>query len=85
MPMSTADFFRSRLDATINLRHPLAVLARMPWGRRDACAGGCRDECGGPATVADSVCERWAQDEYFQFFCRRRLRSLQNCPKSGAV
>lgn len=26
------DFFRSRLDAMIDLRHPLAVLAtRMPW------------------------------------------------------
>ncbi|MGF6368075.1 hypothetical protein OKW40_000825 [Paraburkholderia sp. RAU6.4a] len=30
--MSTPDFFRSRLDAMIDLRHPLAVLAtRMPW------------------------------------------------------
>jgi len=29
--MSTPDFFRSRLDAVIDLRHPLAVLAnRMP-------------------------------------------------------
>lgn len=29
--MSTPDFFRSRLDAMIDLRHPLAVLAnRMP-------------------------------------------------------
>ena len=28
----TADFFRSRLDQMIDLRHPLAVLAsRMPW------------------------------------------------------
>jgi IS5 family transposase len=28
----TADFFRSRLDQMINLRHPLAALAsRMPW------------------------------------------------------
>jgi len=25
--MSTPDFFRSRLDAMIDLRHPLAVLA----------------------------------------------------------
>lgn len=32
MPMSTPDFSRSRLDAMINMRHPLAVLAnRMPW------------------------------------------------------
>jgi IS5 family transposase len=30
--MSTPDFFRARLDAMIDLRHPLAVLAtRMPW------------------------------------------------------
>jgi IS5 family transposase len=32
--MSTPDFFRSRLDAMIDLRHPLAVLARrLPWER----------------------------------------------------
>jgi IS5 family transposase len=32
--MSTPDFFRSRLDAMIDLRHPLAVLARqLPWDR----------------------------------------------------
>ena len=31
--METPDFFRSRIDAMINLRHPLAVLAtRLPWG-----------------------------------------------------
>ena len=30
--MSTEDFFRTRLDTMIDLRHPLAVLAtRMPW------------------------------------------------------
>jgi IS5 family transposase len=30
--MATDDFFRSRLDMMIDLRHPLAVLAtRMPW------------------------------------------------------
>ena len=30
--MSTPDFFRSRLDQMIDLRHPLAVLAtRLPW------------------------------------------------------
>jgi IS5 family transposase len=30
--METTDFFRCRIDAMINLRHPLAVLAtRMPW------------------------------------------------------
>jgi len=32
--MATDDFFRSRLDQMIDLRHPLAVLAhRLPWGR----------------------------------------------------
>ncbi len=32
LPMSTDDFFRSRLDQMINLEHPLAVLAvKMPW------------------------------------------------------
>src|SRR5258708_19239710 len=31
-PMSSTHFFRSRLDAMIDLRHPLAVLAtRIPW------------------------------------------------------
>jgi transposase, IS5 family len=31
--METPDFFRSRIDGMINLRHPLAVLAtRLPWG-----------------------------------------------------
>jgi len=30
--MSTPDFFRSRLDEMIDLKHPLAVLAtRLPW------------------------------------------------------
>jgi len=30
--LATEDFFRSRLDQMIDLRHPLAVLAqRMPW------------------------------------------------------
>ncbi len=32
--MQTDDFFRSRLDQMIDLRHPLAVLAnRMPWAQ----------------------------------------------------
>ena len=32
--MTTPDFFRARLDAMIDLRHPLAALAtRMPWVR----------------------------------------------------
>ncbi len=35
--MPTPDFFRSRIDAMINLRDPLAVLAqRMPWGQIEA-------------------------------------------------
>ena len=33
----TEDFFRNRLDAMIELSHPLAVLAtRLPWGRIEA-------------------------------------------------
>jgi IS5 family transposase len=35
--MSTNDFFRSRLDQMIDLRHPLAVLAtRLPWASIEA-------------------------------------------------
>lgn len=35
--MSDADFFRARLDAMIDLRHSLAVLAtRMPWAQIEA-------------------------------------------------
>ena len=35
--MSTPDFFRSRLDAMIDLRHPLAVLSkRLPWSAMEA-------------------------------------------------
>ena len=35
--MATDDFFRSRLDQMIDLRHPLAVLAsRMPWSQIEA-------------------------------------------------
>ena len=35
--MSTPDFFRSRLDAMIDLRHPLAVLTgRLRWDRLEA-------------------------------------------------
>ena len=33
----TDDFFRNRLDQMIDLRHPLAVLARrMPWQTLEA-------------------------------------------------
>lgn len=35
--MATDDFFRSRLDQMIDLRHPLVVLSsRMPWGQIEA-------------------------------------------------
>ena len=35
--MQTVDFFRARLDAMIDLRHPLAVLAtRLPWPQLEA-------------------------------------------------
>ena len=35
--METADFFRARIDAMINLSDPLAVLAtRLPWDRIEA-------------------------------------------------
>ena len=35
--MSTPDFFRSRLDQMIDLRHPLAVLStRLPWAAIEA-------------------------------------------------
>ena len=35
--MSTADFFRARLDSMIDMRHPLAVLAtRIPWAKIEA-------------------------------------------------
>ncbi len=112
--MSTPDFFRSRLDAMIDLRHPLAVLAkRMPWDAievslapvferkaRDGQTVVDADLFGPTVAVAgagvsaagrsrlptrllvgllylkqaynesdESVCERWAQDVYFQYFC----------------
>ncbi len=35
--MQPIDFFRSRIDAIINLNDPLAVLAtRLPWGQIEA-------------------------------------------------
>ena len=112
--MSTPDFFRSRLDAMIDLRHPLAVLAnRMPWTSIEATltpifegraregrvseevdlfgvapklAGAGISAAGRPRLSIrlmvgllylkhayndsdEAVCERWAQDVYFQFFC----------------
>ena len=112
--MSTPDFFRSRLDAMIDLRHPLAVLAtKMSWASiettlaplferrsRDGRVSEAVDlfgsnslELAGGVSAAgrprlpmrlmvgllylkhaynesdETVCERWAQDVYFQFFC----------------
>jgi IS5 family transposase len=112
--MSTPDFFRSRLDAMIDLRHPLAVLAnRMPWSSIEATltpmferraregrvsaevdlfgvtpklAGAGVSAAGRPRLSVrlmvgllylkhaynesdDSVCERWAESVYFQYFC----------------
>src|ERR1700679_3160042 len=113
-PMSTPDFFRSRLDAMVDLRHPLAVLAtKMSWASiettlaplferrsRDGRVSEAVDlfgsnslELAGGVSAAgrprlpmrlmvgllylkhaynesdETVCERWAQDVYFQFFC----------------
>ena len=35
--MSTPDFFRSRLETMIDLRHPLAILSkRLPWDEIEA-------------------------------------------------
>ena len=35
--VQTLDFFRARLDAMIDLNHPLAALAtRLPWGQLEA-------------------------------------------------
>lgn len=39
---TTDDFFRSRLDQMIELRHPLALLAsRMPWQEIEASIAQC--------------------------------------------
>ncbi|WP_063901837.1 IS5 family transposase [Burkholderia ubonensis] len=112
----TDDFFRSRLDSMIDLRHPLAVLAtRMPWAQleatmaplfahrnREGVAAQVIDLFGATAQLAgagvsaagrprlpirrmlglrycylkhafnerdESVCERWAENVYFQYFC----------------
>ncbi|SOE74753.1 Transposase DDE domain-containing protein [Burkholderia sp. OK233] len=112
--MSTPDFFRSRLDTMIDVRHPLAVLAaRMPWASIEASlaplferraregrgseamdlfgvaprlAGAGVSAAGRPRLPIrlmvgllylkhaynesdDSVCERWAENVYFQYFC----------------
>ncbi|WP_060191066.1 transposase [Burkholderia ubonensis] len=73
------DFFRSRLDAMIDLRHLLAVLAtRMPFTQiemsvmplfvhRELEGLQCRQCLDN--LPDESVCERWAQDAYFQYIC----------------
>ena len=113
--MSTPDFFRSRLDAMVDLRHPLAVLAtKMSWASiettlaplferrsRDGRVSEADDlfgsnslELAGGVSAAgrprlpmrlmvgllylkhaynesdETVCERWAQDVYFQILCK---------------
>ncbi|WP_420887233.1 IS5 family transposase [Burkholderia gladioli] len=110
----TEDFFRSRLDPMIDLRHALAVLAtRMPWAQfeatmaplfahrnREGMAAEVNDLFGATAQLAgagvsaagrprlpirrmlgllylkhvfnesdESVCERWAENNYWQYFC----------------
>ncbi len=112
--MSTPDFFRSRLDAMLDLRHPLAVLAtRMPWQDIETALApvfAAKNRAGqtvegvdlfGPtceiagAGVSpagrkrlpirlmvgllylkhaynesdETVCARWAENVYWQFFC----------------
>ena len=43
--MSTPDFFRSRLDAMIDLRHPLAVLAtKMSWASIETTLAPCSSD-----------------------------------------
>jgi transposase, IS5 family len=116
--MSTPDFFRSRLDTMIDLRHPLAVLAtRMPWqsveatlaplfarrmrdgvsselvdlfGTAPKLAGTGESAAGRPRLPVrmmvgllylkhaynesdESVCERWAENVYFQYFSATRV------------
>ena len=60
-PMATTDFFRARLDAMIDLRHPLAVLAtRMPWSQIESYPSGQPilirpDEAGIPSSTRTAV------------------------------
>ena len=54
--MATDDFFRSRLDQMIDLRHPLAVLAqRMPWSQIEAALAAALAHKNRPGTVIDDV------------------------------
>ena len=63
--MSTPDFFRSRLDAMIDLRHPLAVLARqLPWDRIERSLApkfAHQDRPARPEIVADLLGEQQVQ------------------------
>jgi transposase, IS5 family len=60
--MSTPDFFRARLDAMIDLQHPLAVLARrLPWGQIEQVLApkfAHRDRAGGQLLVDDLLGQR---------------------------
>jgi hypothetical protein len=56
---ATDDFFRSRIDHMIDLRHPLAVLAsRMPWQEIEARVPGWI--CSLNTTGSSGGCDRWA-------------------------
>lgn len=110
----TPDFFRSRIDAMVDQKHPLFILAgRMPWTRLDATLRAAKprvekvaqtalrdDLFGASAQVKrtgnagagrpalsirllsgllylkhaynesdESVCEKWAENPYWQYFC----------------
>ncbi len=54
--MATDDFFRSRLDQMIDLRHPLAVLAhRMPWAQIEAALAPALSHKDRSGTLVDDV------------------------------
>ncbi len=60
-PCDTPDFFRTRLAQTIDLRHPLAVLAsRLPWAQIEKSLAPCfaqraRDQRDGPMLAEGSA------------------------------
>jgi len=54
--LATDDFFRSRLDQMIDLRHPLAVLAqRMPWSQIEAALAAALAHKNRAGTLVDEV------------------------------
>lgn len=54
--MSTPDFFRSRLDAMIDLRHPLAVLStRMPWAAIEASLAPVFERCSRDPRIREAI------------------------------